>query len=285
MKVYTGIDLRSNSLTGLAVSDSPELLDAINKQYLDGEFEKYKVATKSYSTDITLENKPVDVIHSLNTKDIVVSVFEKTNGETVFCSVSRKDDNTITISPDVAASIECRVIVIQCSAPLQDAPPIDTTLYFTKTETTNLLGNKVDKVEGKDLSTNDYTTAEKEKLASLSATPEIDLSEYYTKTEVDNAITTEFATLIDSAPDTLDTLNEIATALGNDPNFATTITNLLSNKVDKVTGKQLSTNDFTTELKTKLEDINLANYYTKTEMDTTIGNIGTLLDQINGEVV
>lgn len=38
------------------------------------------------------------------------------------------------------------------------------------------------------------------------------------------------ADLIDSAPETLDTLREIAEALGNDPNFATTITNMLALK-------------------------------------------------------
>ncbi|EKQ3942012.1 prophage tail fiber N-terminal domain-containing protein [Salmonella enterica] len=38
------------------------------------------------------------------------------------------------------------------------------------------------------------------------------------------------ATLVDSSPETLDTLNELAAALGNDPNFATTITNALAGK-------------------------------------------------------
>lgn len=38
--------------------------------------------------------------------------------------------------------------------------------------------------------------------------------------------------LVNSAPATLDTLNELATALGNDPNFATTVTNMISQKAD-----------------------------------------------------
>ena len=55
----------------------------------------------------------------------------------------------------------------------------------------------------------------------------------------DNAI----SGLIDSAPGTLDTLNELAAALGDDPNFAATVTSQLTNldnqKVDKIntTGK------------------------------------------------
>ncbi|MCU7148179.1 phage tail protein [Salmonella enterica] len=38
------------------------------------------------------------------------------------------------------------------------------------------------------------------------------------------------AALVDSSPEALDTLNELAAALGNDPNFATTMTNALASK-------------------------------------------------------
>lgn len=43
-------------------------------------------------------------------------------------------------------------------------------------------------------------------------------------------VRTEISNLVNSAPSTLDTLNELAIALGNDPNFATTITNSLASK-------------------------------------------------------
>lgn len=51
-------------------------------------------------------------------------------------------------------------------------------------------------------------------------------------------VTTEFvaraiAALAGTAPETLDTLKELADALGNDPNFATTMTNALAGKMDK----------------------------------------------------
>lgn len=61
--------------------------------------------------------------------------------------------------------------------------------------------------------------------------------------------------VIGTAPEALDTLQEIAKALNNDANFAGTMTNELSKKVDKVQGKQLSTEDFTTVEKTKLAGI------------------------------
>ena len=71
----------------------------------------------------------------------------------------------------------------------------------------------------------------------------------------------EIAKLVDSSPDALNTLNELAAALGNDPNFATTILNHLSSKVDKIYGKGLSSNDFTNEHKEHLESLPAAEKY------------------------
>ena len=56
-----------------------------------------------------------------------------------------------------------------------------------------------------------------------------------TETYVNNRV----AGLLDSAPEALDTLNELAQALGNDPNFATTVSTRIGSKVDKVEGKSL----------------------------------------------
>jgi hypothetical protein len=52
-------------------------------------------------------------------------------------------------------------------------------------------------------------------------------------------VRTAVSNLVDSAPTTLDTLNELAIALGNDPNFATTITNSLALKLDSGTASSL----------------------------------------------
>ena len=61
-----------------------------------------------------------------------------------------------------------------------------------------------------------------EKLGGIIAT------NYATTTYVTSAIDS----LVNSAPGTLNTLNELATALGNDANFASTITTALANKLD-----------------------------------------------------
>jgi hypothetical protein len=54
----------------------------------------------------------------------------------------------------------------------------------------------------------------------------------YTTTETDTAISTAIASLVDTSPSTLDTLNELAAALGDDPNLATTLTTSIATKAD-----------------------------------------------------
>lgn len=49
-------------------------------------------------------------------------------------------------------------------------------------------------------------------------------------TSVSDITTQVQASIVDSAPETLDTLNELAAALGDDPNFATTVTNQIAQK-------------------------------------------------------
>ena len=95
------------------------------------------------------------------------------------------------------------------------------------TDLENGLYNKVDKVTGKSLSTNDFTNAEKLKLATITGTNtgDQDLSGYVTISGV---------TL---KANTIDVNTSLAT------------------KVDKVTGRNLSTNDYTTIEKNKLASI------------------------------
>ena len=62
-------------------------------------------------------------------------------------------------------------------------------------------------------------------------------STYATKTELNNidlssASTAAVAAIVDSAPATLNTLNELAAALGDDANFASTVATSLGNKLD-----------------------------------------------------
>ena len=78
------------------------------------------------------------------------------------------------------------------------------------------------------------------------------ITDSYTKSQADSRIneiaTSKVSQLVGQAPETLDTLNELAAALGGDPNFATTMTNLIGTKA------------------------NNADVYTKAESTTAINN-------------
>lgn len=102
---------------------------------------------------------------------------------------------------------------------------------------------KVDKVEGKGLSTNDFTDELKTKLENLNN---------YNDTEVKNDI------------------SELQTDMTSVENSISTINTNIANKVDKVEGKGLSTEDFTTALKTKLEGLS---NYDDTEIQQDIQDI------------
>ncbi len=57
-----------------------------------------------------------------------------------------------------------------------------------------------------------------------------------------NLTTTITAAIVDSAPSTLDTLNELAAALGDDANYASTTANAIAAKVSRVDGTVTSAN-------------------------------------------
>jgi hypothetical protein len=78
----------------------------------------------------------------------------------------------------------------------------------------------------------DVEAADGRSLSELSANVTLITSELYaTNTAVRSYVDSSIAALVDSAPATLDTLNELAAALGDDANFASTLTTNLSQKL------------------------------------------------------
>ena len=73
--------------------------------------------------------------------------------------------------------------------------------------------------------------------SNLTATPTTlsgyGITDADTSAQVSAKISTAVAALVDSSPATLDTLNELAASLGDDPNFATTTSTALGNRVVK----------------------------------------------------
>ena len=96
-----------------------------------------------------------------------------------------------------------------------------------------------------------------------------DKTDTYTKSETNTQISTAISNLVDTAPTTLDTLNELAAALGDDPNFATTVATAIGNKADKI-----GTNDIEITDATKGVILKSAN---GTRYRITVDNDGSLI--------
>ena len=155
---------------------------------------------------------------------------------------------------------------------------------YDDTNITQKLNEKVDKITGKGLSTEDYTTSEKTKLGTIEEGAQVNTvtsvagrtgAVTLTKTDIgldnvdntsddDKPISTATQTALDSKVDKVegkglsqeDFTTELKSKLDGLSNYDdSTITEALSNKVDKISGKGLSTNDYTTEEKAKLEGI------------------------------
>lgn len=90
----------------------------------------------------------------------------------------------------------------------------------------------------------------------------VDLSDYYTKSQTSSLISEKVAEIVANSPEDFDTLKEISDWIESHEDSAAAMnsaissnTTAINNKVDKVTGKGLSTNDFTNALKTKLDSL------------------------------
>lgn len=103
---------------------------------------------------------------------------------------------------------------------------------YTKDAVDSKLSDKVDKVRGKGLSTNDFTNAEKTKLAGIEAGAQVNVAPYWSD--------------VQDKPTTI-----AGYGLTDDLNTA------LAGKVDVVSGKGLSTNDYTDADKLKLQATNV----------------------------
>ena len=78
-----------------------------------------------------------------------------------------------------------------------------------------------------------------EKLAEIQAGGQVDLSGYATETYVQQ----QLEALVGGAPEALDTLKELSAALGDNADFASTMTQQLAGKVDKAEGQRLITDE------------------------------------------
>jgi hypothetical protein len=112
-----------------------------------------------------------------------------------------------------------------------------------------------------------------------------------TQQSVKSYVDAQVSGLVDSAPGTLDTLNELAAALGDDANFATTVSTTISGKVSQsleiisgngltgggnlTTNRTLAVGGTTDRISVSADAVDIASTYVGQSSITTLGTIGT----------
>lgn len=198
----------------------------------------------------------------------------------LFQIASKDDLITLTnaVSPDMAIITEgddagdIYILKGESYAKAEDWTPI-----YSESRLKNLEEKKVDKVEGKGLSTNDFTNELKDKLEGM--TPD----DYAIKADVEAELEKKVDKVEGKQLSTEDFTTELKNKLdGMKPETYATkdeLTEGLDGKVDKITGKGLSTNDYTDEDKAKVDGLETT-YATKTELTD---GLAEKVDKVEGK--
>lgn len=301
--------LLDNKFTGLINTESTARVNEDEKinARIDQEIKDRKAGDDALSTRIDslnsgvtgsldeLREKVTNNTTAIQTEVGRAKAAEQALKDSLTTAMENHKDDLVAISKDIKDEAQSR---LQEDTKLQNN--IDTeTLNRTQADTLlenkitqevsdrvqaveNLNDRKVDKVDGKELSSNDFTDLLKAKLDNIQ-----EFANYITKvsqlendSNYQNAEQVEAAIqkVIGSAPGVLDTLEEIAKALGDDPNFATTITNKLTELkgiIDKEISDRTAADEQVTQKFTELS----------TTLNATVSELRTFVTETRSELL
>lgn len=301
--------LLDNKFTGLMNTESTARANEDEKinARIDQEIKDRKAGDDALSTRIDslnsgvtgsldeLREKVTNNTTAIQTEVERAKAAEQALKDSLTTAMENHKDDLVAISKDINDEVQSR---LQEDTKLQNN--IDTeTLNRTQADTLlenkitqevsdrvqaveNLNDRKVDKVDGKELSSNDFTDLLKAKLDNIQ-----EFANYITKvsqlendSNYQNAEQVEAAIqkVIGSAPGVLDTLEEIAKALGDDPNFATTITNKLTELkgiIDKEISDRTAADEQVTQKFTELS----------TTLNATVSELRTFVTETRSELL
>lgn len=301
--------LLDNKFTGLINTESTARANEDEKinARIDQEIKDRKAGDDALSTRIDninsgvtgslaeLSEKVTNNTSAIQTEVERAKAAEQALKDSLTTAMENHKDDLVAISKDINDEAQSR---LQEDTKLQNNIDTET---FNRTQADTLLENKitqevsdrvqavenlndrkVDKVDGKELSSNDFTDLLKAKLDNIQ-----EFANYITKvsqlendSNYQNAEQVEAAIqkVIGSAPGVLDTLEEIAKALGDDPNFATTITNKLTELkgiIDKEISDRTAADEQVTQKFTELS----------TTLNATVSELRTFVTETRSELL
>ena len=215
--------------------------------------------------DININNKIAEETRLREEEHIAIKEDCKKENDEIKILLGEEKDRAVGAETALQDAIKAEAAIreAEIKAAIEAIPDVDLTDYAKKEDipvnVSELVNDSGYLIEHQSL--DNYAT-KKDVTDAIDAIPDVDFTGLATENYVDEKV----ASIVDTAPEALNTLNELSAALGDDPNFATTVSNEIGKKVDKVDGKGLTTNDFTDDYKNKLDGVAAnANKYTHPE--------------------
>ena len=221
-------DLELNSFTGdgseVDFTLSMEALEANTLVYIDGVYQNktaYSISgyvlTFSAAPDngAAIEVTTATVAPIQESTDFLLNQFTGDGSDTTFTLSSSPEENQTTVFISGVYQSKSNYSISGTTLTFSTAPPASSSIEVMVARTV---------VYGIGTPSND--TVSTAKIVDGAVTPAKLSLTYATETYVGTAV----SNLVDSSPAALDTLNELAAALGDDPNFATTVTNSIALK-------------------------------------------------------
>jgi hypothetical protein len=221
--------------------------------------------------------------------DAAVNTVNSTIDSSIVEGVDDALGNLIAAGTGLTKSFDAqtRILTISADSTLATDTELSTAISDHNSDSTNVHGiadtsvlvvqSTIDALTTDDIAegTNEYYTDAKAIAANASAIATA-------KSEAIADATSQVSAVIDSAPSALNTLNELAAALGDDANFASTVTTALDGKVASFTSINQKTSAYTTVLtdRDKLVEVNSSSGVTVTiPTDASVAYpVGTSID-------
>ena len=253
--VFTG----DGSTTAFALAAATESENNL-LVFIDGVFQEqgaYSIATSGGTTTLTMSAAPASgrklVVYQVSAgvsgNNLNIDTMTGDGSDTTLTlSINPVNENNVQVFFDGVYQNKSTFSVSGTTLTFSTAPPTGVeveAMTFTQTEINVPVDNTVTaaKLTANSVTTakildDNVTAAKLEHSINLVGNPTTttqtagdNSTKIATTAYADTASANAAAAVVDSAPGTLDTLNELASALGDDPNFATTVTNNIAGKL------------------------------------------------------
>ena len=246
------IDANDAAILAQAKTDASNQ-DAVVLSEAQKGIDAVQLAVDTLSTEIDGSIKSL----SVSGKTITYTKNDGTTG-----TITTQDTNTdtkVSVAVDDSGTTALPLLFATGTSAYTGTVKMDTGVKLTPSTNTisaNISGNAATATKAtQDASGNTITSTYETK---TNASAKLTEAKTYSDTNLATAKSytdTAISNLINSAPSTLDTLGEIATAMEENADVVEALNDAIGTKVDKVSGKGLSTNDYTTTEKNKLAGI------------------------------